>query len=134
VLNSQELPLNGHETSFAHQSPIASVDSPNLSLFINALWISVRSASQTMSASTFAVPQSNKPMIVQSKAPQSRSTETRDPVPLVGRLNAMVVKTAKALLESFRLFEYVSNSGKRRMTAVTGNFLHPTNRQNCKLV
>jgi len=87
-----------------------------------------------MSASTFAVPQSNKPMIVQSKAPQSRSTETRDPVPLVGRLNAMVVKTAKALLETFRLFESVSNPGKRRMRAVTGNFLHPTKRQNCKLV
>jgi hypothetical protein len=56
------------------------------------------------------------------------------PRPIADRLNAMLAKTAKEILETFRLFESLSIPAKRRMRAITGDILPLTKFHKCKLV
>jgi hypothetical protein len=56
------------------------------------------------------------------------------PRPIADRLNAMLAKTAKEILETFRLFESLSIPAKHRMRAITGDILHLTMFHKCKLV
>jgi hypothetical protein len=45
---------------------------------------------------------------------------------VAGRGNEMAMKTGKKLLSAFRLFESLSQPGKRRMRAMIGRFLQMT--------
>jgi hypothetical protein len=52
----------------------------------------------------------------------ARRTKLSAQSPAAGRPQAMVVKTAKEVLKTFLLFEFLSNSGKRRMRAIKRMF------------